>query len=62
MKTIGELKKFLNELDLCYDNVPIYVVREKTKFMFDDEISLTLSTRKGRFDGNVTEDTFLLIN
>ena len=62
MKTIKELRKFFNELDSNYDDVPIHVVREKTKFMFDNDISLVLSTRKGRFDGNVTNETFLLIN
>ena len=53
-KTIEEVEK---EMQILWNEVD-----EKTKFMFDNDISLVLSTRKGRFDGNVTNETFLLIN
>ena len=61
MKTIKEIRDFFNKLDSSYNNVPIHVKRNKTKFMFDDEICLMLGTKKGRFDGNVTDETFLII-
>lgn len=62
MNTIKELRDFFNNLNSEYDNVPIHVNRNKTKFMFDNEICLMLGTKKGRFDGTVTDETFLLID
>lgn len=62
MKTVKEIRDFFNALSSDYDKVPLYMVRKKTRFMFDDEISFTLSQKKGRFDGNVTDETFLIID
>ena len=62
MKTVKDMRDFFNSLTSNYDNVPIHVMRNKTKFMFDDEICFTLSTKKGRFGGEVTDETFLIID
>lgn len=61
-KTIKNLRDFFNNLDSRYDNVPIFVVRKEDKFIPKDEIFFSFQTRVGRFDGNITDETFLLID